>query len=204
MTKEDITKNSLIRAISQTKTLPVHNQLFNASWLYNELYRYRNYDSLIHKYGNLLGGALNIFEKNLFKGKTPLNIYDLGSDHKSLKPAEQSKVIEYPKPDNKLTFDKLSSVYISNANHEEDQPCHFLLIDPDLPVSFTLKHYAEPAQRYCPAGVYEIIKNESGKDEFKINSQNCIPCITCDIKEPSQNISWVPPEGGGGLNYPNM
>lgn len=196
---------AIITALFEQQNMAdIHNQLFNASWLYNELYRSRNFGSLIHKYGNVLGGALNIFEQNLFKGKTPLNIYDLGSDHKSLKPAEQSKVIEYPKPDNKLTFDKLSSVYISNTNHEEDQPCHLLLIDPDLPVSFTLKHYAEPAQRYCPAGVYEIIKNESGKDEFKINSQNCIHCKTCDIKEPSQNISWVPPEGGGGPNYPNM
>ena len=196
---------AIITALFEQQNMTdIHNQLFNASWLYNELYRSRNFGSLIHKYGNFFGGALNIFEQNLFKGKTPFNIYDLVSDHKSLKPAEQSKVIGYPKPDNKLTFDKLSSVYISNTNHGEDQPCHLLLINPDLPVSFTLKHYAEPAQRYCPAGVYEIIKNESGKDEFKINSQNCIHCKTCDIKEPSQNISWVTPEGGGGPNYPNM
>ena len=112
--------------------------------------------------------------------------------------------IVYRKPDNKISFDKLSSVYLSNTNHEEDQPSHLILNDQDLPLSYNLPVFSEPAQRYCPAGVYEILTNDDGSKKFQINSQNCVHCKTCDIKEPSQNINWVTPEGGGGPNYPNM
>jgi electron-transferring-flavoprotein dehydrogenase len=200
-----LSAEAIMLALSEEKNIAnIHNQLFKDSWLYEELYQSRNFGSAIHKFGNVIGGAFNTFEQNILKGKLPFNIYDLIPDHESLKLANKYNVIDYPKPDNQLTFDKLTSVYISNTNHEEDQPCHLRLNDPNLPISFTLEHYAEPAQRYCPAGVYEVIKNESGNNEFKINSQNCIHCKTCDIKEPSQNINWVTPEGGGGPNYPNM
>jgi len=125
-------------------------------------------------------------------------------DHTCLKPADECEEIEYPRPDGVVTFDKLSSVFLSNTNHEEDQPCHLRLNDPELPLKFNLVNYNEPAQRYCPAGVYEIIEDSSGNPKFNINSQNCIHCKTCDIKEPSQNINWIVPEGAGGPNYPNM
>ncbi|KRO91177.1 MAG: hypothetical protein ABS24_04865 [SAR92 bacterium BACL26 MAG-121220-bin70] len=121
-----------------------------------------------------------------------------------MKPAADSKKIDYKKPDNLISFDKASSVFMSNTNHEEDQPCHLRLTDPQLPISFTLGEYDEPAQRYCPVGVYEVVKNDDGSDRFQINAQNCVHCKTCDIKEPSQNINWVVPEGAGGPNYPNM
>ena len=113
-------------------------------------------------------------------------------------------MINYPKPDGKITFDKLSSVFLSSTNHEEDQPCHLKLADSNIPITQNLPLYDEPAQRYCPAGVYEVVKDESGNDKFQINGQNCIHCKTCDIKDPAQNITWVTPEGGGGPNYGNM
>jgi len=116
----------------------------------------------------------------------------------------RKKKINYPKYDNKISFDKLSSVFLSNTNHEEDQPCHLRLKDPQLPIKSNLKEYDEPAQRYCPAGVYEVINDDNGDAIFNINSQNCIHCKTCDIKEPNQNIDWIVPEGAGGPNYPNM
>jgi electron-transferring-flavoprotein dehydrogenase len=124
-------------------------------------------------------------------------------DHATLKKARDSKPIVYPKPDGILSFDKLSSVFLSNTNHEEDQPVHLKLADPSIPVNFNLPEYDEPAQRYCPAGVYEIVQESSGP-RFQINAQNCVHCKTCDIKDPAQNITWVTPEGGGGPNYPNM
>jgi electron-transferring-flavoprotein dehydrogenase len=137
-------------------------------------------------------------------GKLPWTISDPTPDHSTLLPADKSKVINYPKPDGKLTFDRLSSVFLSNTNHEENQPIHLKLTDAAIPLTTNLTLYNEPATRYCPAGVYEIIEDEAGDKQFQINSQNCVHCKTCDIKDPSQNITWVTPEGGGGPNYPNM
>ena len=176
---------------------------FKDSWLYDELYRSRNFGPAIHKFGTWMGGAYNTFDQNFFGGKLPFTIKDETADYASLGKASSYSPIDYPKPDNKLTFDRLSSVYLSNTNHEEDQPCHLKLKDADIPLTVNLPDYAEPAQRYCPAGVYEVVE-EDGKAVFKINAQNCIHCKTCDIKDPSQNITWVTPEGTGGPNYPNM
>jgi len=178
--------------------------LFKSSWLYDELYRTRNFGPAIHKWGNIVGGAFNTLDQNIFNGKLPINLFDNDADHSQMKNASESQPIEYPKYDNEISFDKLSSVFLSNTNHEEDQPCHLRLNDPELPLKFNLVNYNEPAQRYCPAGVYEIIEDSSGNPKFNINSQNCIHCKTCDIKEPSQNINWIVPEGAGGPNYPNM
>ena len=151
-----------------------------------------------------LGGAFNWFDQNIFGGKLPVTLKDNTPDYAQLKPAAQMPKIEYPKPDGIISFDKLSSVFISGTNHEENQPCHLTLKDASLPLGINLSMWDEPAQRYCPAGVYEVLENESGDKTFQINSQNCVHCKTCDIKDPSQNITWVVPEGAGGPNYPNM
>jgi electron-transferring-flavoprotein dehydrogenase len=137
------------------------------------------------------------------RGNMPFTLRDRKPDHACLKPASESKKIDYPKPDNVLTFDRLSSVFLSNTNHEEDQPCHLQLMDTSVPIQVNLPMYDEPAQRYCPAGVYEVI-TDGDEPRFQINAQNCVHCKTCDIKDPSQNIRWVTPEGLGGPNYPNM
>ncbi len=176
---------------------------FADSWVYDELFRARNFGPALHKFGPILGGAFNFVDQNLFAGKLPITLHDRSADHTHLVPADQATPIEYPKPDGKLSFDKLSSVFVSNTNHEENQPCHLQLKDPELPIRDNLPTYAEPAQRYCPAGVYEVVE-EGGQARFQINAQNCIHCKTCDIKDPAQNITWVVPEGGGGPNYPNM
>ncbi len=131
-------------------------------------------------------------------------VHDTTTDHGALKPVDEFEKINYPKPDGKLSFDKPSSVFLSNTNHEEDQPCHLRLDDPKIPIEHNLPKYAEPAQRYCPAGVYEVVEDDAGQPRFQINFQNCVHCKTCDIKDPAQNITWVAPEGGGGPNYPNM
>jgi len=177
--------------------------MYQNSWLYDELYRSRNFGPALHKYGTMLGGAFNYIDQNWFGGKIPVTLHDNHADYSLLKNADGCQPIEYPKPDGKLSFDKLSSVFLSNTNHEEDQPCHLKLKDITIPLETNLPRWAEPAQRYCPAGVYEIVEDESGP-RFQINSQNCVHCKTCDIKDPSQNITWVTPEGGGGPNYPNM
>jgi electron-transferring-flavoprotein dehydrogenase len=179
------------------------SKIFKESWLYNELYGTRNFGPVMHKFGTTLGGAYNALNHNIFSGKLPFNFKDDSFDYAQLKSAEQMPVISYPKPDNKLSFDKLSSVFLSNTNHEEEQPCHLKLTDSKIPIQVNLAQYNEPAQRYCPAGVYEVEKTEQG-NQFIINAQNCIHCKTCDIKDPSQNITWVTPEGTGGPNYPNM
>jgi electron-transferring-flavoprotein dehydrogenase len=150
-----------------------------------------------------MGGAFNFIDQNLFGGKIPLTLHDDKEDYAQLRHASEYQPIEYPKPDGKLSFDKLGSVFLSNTNHEEDQPCHLQLADPEIPLQLNFQQYAEPAQRYCPAGVYEVIE-EAGESRFQINSQNCLHCKTCDIKDPAQNIRWVVPEGMGGPNYPNM
>jgi len=183
--------------------LTQYTELFKDSWLHEELYNTRNFGPAMHKFGTMLGGAYNTVDQNFFAGKLPFNFKDDSLDYAQLKPAADMPVINYIKPDNKLSFDKLSSVFLSNTNHEEEQPCHLKLKDADIPIKVNLTQYNEPAQRYCPAGVYEVEKAEDG-DKFVINAQNCIHCKTCDIKDPSQNITWVTPEGTGGPNYPNM
>ena len=173
------------------------------SWLYDELHRARNFPGELHKLGTLFGSAAVWNEHFVFRGRLGFNVSDPTPDHATLKPANKSPRIDYEKPDGVLSFDKSSSVYLSNTNHEEDQPCHLQLSDADLPIRDNLPIYDEPAQRYCPAGVYEVVEVESGP-QFVINAQNCVHCKTCDIKDPAQNINWVVPEGAGGPNYPNM
>ena len=175
---------------------------WESSWAFAELKESASFGPAIHKYGTVFGGAYN-FADQLLRGKLP-NVHDTTPDHAALKPASEFEKIDYPKPDGKLSFDKPSSVFLSNTNHEEDQPCHLKLADPELPIRDNLPEYAEPAQRYCPAGVYEVVEGDDGKPRFQINFQNCVHCKTCDIKDPAQNITWVAPEGGGGPNYPNM
>ncbi|MDY0206456.1 MAG: electron transfer flavoprotein-ubiquinone oxidoreductase [Pseudomonas sp.] len=177
---------------------------FKASWLYDDLFTSRNFGPAIHKYGAILGGAFNYIDQNIFGGKIPFTLRDTTPDYAKLKLASESKKIAYPKPDGKLSFDKLSSVFLSSTNHEEVQPCHLKLTDASIPLGKNLSMYDEPAQRYCPAGVYEIVALENGEQKFQINAQNCVHCKTCDIKDPAQNITWVAPEGTGGPNYPNM
>ncbi|MCZ6618671.1 MAG: electron transfer flavoprotein-ubiquinone oxidoreductase [Gammaproteobacteria bacterium] len=176
---------------------------FEQSWLHDELDLARNSQQAIHKFGTLLGSAFVLVDQTLFRGKLPFTLKDPTPDHATLKKAADSKRIDYPKPDGVLSFDKLSSVFISNTNHEEDQPCHLQLLDSEIPIARNLPDYDEPAQRYCPAGVYEVVE-ENGETRFQINAQNCVHCKTCDIKDPAQNIVWVVPEGTGGPNYPNM
>ncbi|MBD3584699.1 electron transfer flavoprotein-ubiquinone oxidoreductase [Salinimonas sp. HHU 13199] len=176
-----------------------------ASWLYDELYKSRNFGPAVHKYGNFWGGAFNTLEQNFFGGSLfGKTLTDNSKDYAQMKTVDEVTKIDYPKPDGKLSFDKPSSVYLSNTNHEENQPCHLQLKDPSIPIEVNWPKYAEPAQRYCPAGVYEVIDDDNGNKKFQINAQNCIHCKTCDIKDPSQNIRWVTPEGTGGPNYPNM
>lgn len=185
------------------KDLTGYEQTFKASWVYEELYCSRNFGPALHKWGNIAGGGFNYIDQNWFGGKLWFTLKDNHRDHARMKPAKICSEINYPKPDGVLSFDKLSSVFISNTNHEEDQPSHLRLTDDSIPLKVNLPEYAEPAQRYCPAGVYEVIE-EGGEKQFRINAQNCIHCKTCDIKDPSQNITWVTPEGTGGPNYPNM
>ncbi|AOE61515.1 electron transfer flavoprotein-ubiquinone oxidoreductase [Pseudomonas corrugata] len=177
---------------------------FKKSWLYEELFASRNFGAAIHKYGAIIGGGFNWLDQNIFGGKLPFTLHDNKPDYACLKLAADCKKIDYPKPDGKISFDKLSSVFISGTNHEEEQPCHLKLTDPSIPISKNLPLYDEPAQRYCPAGVYEVVTKEDGEKRFQINAQNCVHCKTCDIKDPAQNITWVSPEGAGGPTYPNM
>jgi electron-transferring-flavoprotein dehydrogenase len=188
----------------QNDELTEYQQAFKSSWLYKELRLQRNFGPAQHKWGNLLGSAYSFVDINLFNGTLPWTLKDSTPDHATLKLAAECERIHYPKPDGKITFDKLSSVFISNTNHEEDQPCHLKLKDPSIPIEKNLPLYDEPAQRYCPAAVYEVVDAADGSKRFQINAQNCVHCKTCDIKDPEQNIVWVAPEGGGGPNYPNM
>jgi electron-transferring-flavoprotein dehydrogenase len=178
---------------------------YQNSWAWKELHMQRNFGPAQHRWGNMLGSAYCFFDINIFNGILPWTLSDPKADHAQLKKASECKPINYPKPDGVLSFDKLSSVFISNTNHEEDQPVHLKLKDPSIPIAVNLPDFDEPAQRYCPAGVYEVIKEDDGSNpRFQINAQNCVHCKTCDIKDPSQNITWVTPEGAGGPNYPNM
>ena len=178
---------------------------FNVSWLREELHSARNVKPFFTNYGTLIAILLTGIDQWLFRGKLPFTLKHKHADHETLKPAKDCKKIDYPKPDGVLTFDKSSSVYLTGTYHTENQPVHLQLKDNDLPINYTLQEFDEPAQRYCPVGVYEIHKEDDGSNpKFVINSQNCIHCKTCDIKEPSQNITWVTPEGGGGPKYANM
>ena len=177
--------------------------LIKESWLYDELYKSRNFGPFFHKYGALIGAFFNAIDQFIFRGKLPFTLNHKTPDYACLKKSDDMPKIVYPKPDGVYSFDKLSSVYLSNTNHEEDQPCHLQLKDSSIPININLPMYDEPAQRYCPAGVYEVVE-KNGVNEFVINAQNCVHCKTCDIKDPSQNIRWVTPEGPGGPNYPNM
>jgi len=174
------------------------------SWVAEELKAARNFSAGLARFGTVLGGALAFVEHNVLRGKMPYTIYNAVPDHETLTQAATAQPIDYPAPDGVISFDRLSSVYLSNTHHEEDQPSHLRLTDPDLPVREMLPKFAEPAQRYCPAAVYEIVTGEDGNARFQINAQNCVHCKTCDIKDPAQNITWVPPEGGGGPSYPAM
>ena len=152
----------------------------------------------------LYTGALMVgIDQIVFGGKAPWTLHHDHADNETLRRKTEASEIKYPKPDGVISFDKLSSVFLSNTNHEEDQPVHLKLTDPTIPIRVNLPEYDEPAQRYCPAGVYEVVQETNGP-RFQINAQNCVHCKTCDIKDPAQNINWVTPEGGGGPNYPNM
>ncbi|MDZ7920483.1 electron transfer flavoprotein-ubiquinone oxidoreductase [Rhodoferax sp.] len=187
----------------QHDELSAYPEAFEKSWLHTELNKDRNFKNWF-KHGLTVATLMNGFEQFVLRGHIPWTLRRDKPDHAYLKPAAECKPIVYPKPDGKLTFDRLSSVFISNTNHEEQQPAHLTLKDASVPVSINLAKYAGPEARYCPAGVYEFVKNEDNTDRLQINAQNCVHCKTCDIKDPTQNIVWVTPEGGGGPNYAGM
>jgi electron-transferring-flavoprotein dehydrogenase len=192
-----------LAADRQFDELTAYTQAFEQSWLREELHKARNVKPWLAK--GLYTGTLMVgIDQVLLRGKAPWTLHHTHADHECLKPAAECMPIVYPKPDGKLSFDRLSSVFISNTNHAEDQPVHLTLKDPSIPVAINLAKYAGPEARYCPAGVYEFVKSDAGEERLQINAQNCVHCKTCDIKDPTQNIVWVTPEGGGGPNYPNM
>ena len=187
----------------QHDELSAYSAAFEASWLHEELHRARNFKPWMSK-GLYLGTLMVGIDQVLLRGKAPWTLRHTHADHTCLRPAAECTPIIYPKPDGTLTFDRLSSVFISNTNHAEEQPAHLTLKDGSVPVNVNLAKYAGPEARYCPAGVYEYVKTGAGEDRLQINAQNCVHCKTCDIKDPTQNIVWVTPEGGGGPNYANM
>jgi electron-transferring-flavoprotein dehydrogenase len=178
--------------------LSAYPEAFRSSWLYDELHKARNFKPWMAK-GLYLGTMMFGIDQVLFRGRAPWTLQHGHADHETLATKDAAKKIEYPKPDGVLTFDRLTDLSFSNTNHNEDQPPHLTLKDPTIPVKVNLAKYAGPEQRYCPAGVYEFVE-----ERLQINAQNCVHCKTCDIKDPTQNIVWVAPEGGGGPNYPNM
>ncbi|RFB71180.1 MULTISPECIES: electron transfer flavoprotein-ubiquinone oxidoreductase [unclassified Herbaspirillum] len=194
---------SAITANRKSDELDAYPAAFEESWLKEELHKARNFKPAMSK-GLITGTLLVGIDQVLLRGKAPWTMHHTHADHECLKPAARFKPIPYPKPDGKLTFDRLSSVFISNTNHAEHQPAHLTLKDANVPVTVNLTLYAGPESRYCPAGVYEFVKNDNGGDRLQINAQNCVHCKTCDIKDPTQNIVWVTPEGGGGPNYSGM
>jgi electron-transferring-flavoprotein dehydrogenase len=181
-----------------------YGERIRSSWIFEELTFGRNFSPGIAKLGPLLGGALAYLDQNVFDGRSPFTLRNRTPDHATLRKASRSRRIAYPPPDGVVSFDRASSVFLSSTAHEEDQPCHLELADAKVPIAVNLPRYAEPAQRYCPAGVYEVVADASGAPQFRINATNCVHCKTCDIKDPAQNITWVPPEGGGGPNYSGM
>ena len=199
-----IAAETIFNSIQSSKVdLEEYEERFTSSWINSELYKARNWNPFLHKFGPYLGVLLAGIDQFIFRGKLPFTLRASEPDHACLKEANKMSKISYPKPDGVISFDKLSSVFLSNTNHAEDQPCHLILKDESIPIEQNLPLYDEPAQRYCPAGVYEVIEEE-GIKKFQINAQNCVHCKTCDIKDPAQNIIWVTPEGTGGPNYPNM
>ena len=192
-----------IMAGRQHDELSAYPEAFEKSWLHTELNKDRNFKNWF-KHGLTVATLMNGFEQFVLRGHIPWTLRRDKADHQYLKPAAECLPIVYPKPDGKLTFDRLSSVFISNTNHEENQPAHLTLKDASVPVSINLAKYAGPEARYCPAGVYEFVKNDDNTDRLQINAQNCVHCKTCDIKDPTQNIVWVTPEGAGGPNYAGM
>jgi electron-transferring-flavoprotein dehydrogenase len=192
-----------VTAGRQHDELSAYPAAFERSWLHQELHVARNFKPWMSR-GLYYGAVMAGIDQILLKGKAPWTLHHKHADHECLRPAADYAPIAYPKPDGKITFDRLSSVFISNTNHAEDQPAHLTLKNPDVPVQINLAKYAGPEARYCPAGVYEFVKTDAGLDRLQINAQNCVHCKTCDIKDPTQNIVWVTPEGGGGPNYPNM
>ncbi|MCC4117552.1 electron transfer flavoprotein-ubiquinone oxidoreductase [Aromatoleum toluclasticum] len=192
-----------VTAERQRDELAAFPEAFKSSWLYEELHKTRNFKPYMKK-GLWMGSLLFGFDQKVLKGKAPWTLHN-SSDHDKLKLAAECPKIDYPKPDGVLTFDRLSSVFLSNTNHEEDQPCHLQLKDASVPITVNLAKYDAPEQRYCPAGVYEIVRDESGTNpRLQINAQNCVHCKTCDIKDPTQNINWVVPQGGEGPIYQGM
>ena len=188
----------------QHDELTAYPEAFKASWLHEELHLSRNFKPWMAK-GLKLGSLMFGIDQMVFGGKAPWTLHNTKPDHAKLKLAADTQPIIYPKPDGVLTFDRLSSVFLSSTNHEEDQPCHLQLKDAAIPISVNLAQYDAPEQRFCPAGVYEILRDENGSNpRLQINAQNCVHCKTCDIKDPSQNINWVVPQGGEGPTYPNM
>ncbi|NNM00048.1 MAG: electron transfer flavoprotein-ubiquinone oxidoreductase [Gammaproteobacteria bacterium] len=183
--------------------LTAYEAAFKASWAWDDLHRSRNFGPALHRFGMYGGAAFNYIDQTIARGKLPFTLHDRTTDHGALKNAADCAKIDYPKPDGKLSFDKPSSVYLSGTFHEEDQPCHLTLKDDSTPIRINLERYGAPEERYCPAGVYEIVEQD-GEPRLQINAQNCVHCKTCDIKDPTQNIVWVAPEGGGGPSYPNM
>ena len=199
-----IAAETIFENIKNKINLSIYETKFKQSWAYRELYAARNVKPSF-SWGLILGILFTGIDQILFRGKTPFTLKHKHADHETLKPADKMPKINYPKPDGKITFDKTSSVYLTGTNHRENQPVHLKLKDQNLPINYTLKKFDEPAQKYCPVGVYEVQKDKNNSNpKFIINSQNCIHCKTCDIKEPSQNIVWVTPEGGGGPKYGNM
>jgi electron-transferring-flavoprotein dehydrogenase len=194
-----------VNAIADNRTqdiLSAYPSAFENSWLHTELQEARNFKPWMSK-GLYLGTLMVGIEQKVFGGNPPWTIHNRRADHEYLEPAAQHQPIDYPKPDGKISFDRLSSVFISNTNHAEDQPAHLTLKDASIPVQVNLKTYAGPEQRYCPAGVYEYLEKD-GETQLQINAQNCVHCKSCDIKDPTQNIIWITPEGGGGPNYSSM
>ncbi len=185
--------------------LSAYTEAYQSSWVEKELRGVRNVVPLVKKFGDFWGSGLSnvTMWAEHFGIRMPFTLHH-HPDHESLQKKDEAPKIAYPKPDGVLTFDRLSSVFISNTNHEEDQPVHLTLKDASVPIAYNLPMYDEPAQRYCPAGVYEVVGEDTDDPKFVINAQNCVHCKTCDIKDPTQNINWVVPEGGGGPNYPNM
>jgi electron-transferring-flavoprotein dehydrogenase len=183
--------------------LTAYPAAFEASWLHDELHRARNFKPYLDK-GLVTGAVLFGIDQIILRGKAPWTLHRRQADYEKLKPASECAPIEYSKPDNVLTFDKPSSVFLSNTNHEENQPSHLTLKDDAVPVAINLTRFAGPEARYCPAGVYEFVKADDGAQRLQINAQNCVHCKTCDIKDPTQNIVWIAPEGGGGPLYQNM
>jgi electron-transferring-flavoprotein dehydrogenase len=192
-----------LQANRQSDELQRYPEAFKDSWMFEELWQARNFKQWMAK-GLYVGSMMTGIEQFLLQGKFPWTLHHQHTDHEMLKPASECTPIVYPKPDGKITFDRLSSVFLSSTAHEEDQPCHLTLKDAAVPVGVNLARYAGPEARYCPAGVYEFVKDTDGSDRLQINASNCVHCKTCDIKDPTQNIVWVTPQGGEGPNYPNM